>query len=95
MDERMEELLEQCLFERMQVAYTLVMEENPQLKEIVHEVAMLSREVENAAIGEESRNLINKFLSLSKESDYEYQRYLYIQGCKDCVAFLRGFGVIK
>jgi len=43
----------------------------------------------------ESKELMKQFLSLSSEADYEYQRYLYIQGARDCVAILRELGVIK
>ncbi len=96
MDEKVMELLEQCLFERTQVAYKQMMEAHPQLKEIAHKAAALSEEIEHStAMDAESKELMMRFLSLSSEADYEYQRYLYIQGAKDCVAVLRELGVIK
>lgn len=95
-DEKILELLEQCLFERTQVAYTQMREEHPQLKKITQEAAVLSGEIERSTIlNAEGRSLVQRFLSLSKEADYEYQKYLYIQGAKDCVAALRELGVIK
>ena len=95
-DEKMLELLEQCLFERIQAAYEQMMEAYPRLKEIIREAAVLSEEIEqNAAVDTESKELMKRFLSLSKEADYEYQKYLYIQGAKDCVTALRELGVIK
>jgi len=45
MDEKVKELLEQCLFERAQVAYEQMMEAHPNLKEITHNAAMLSEEL--------------------------------------------------
>lgn len=96
MDEKVKELLEQCLFERAQVAYKQMMETHPRLKEIAHKAAALSEEIEHStAMDAESKELMMRFLSLSSEADYEYQRYLYIQGAKDCVAVLQELGVIK
>ncbi|HML36184.1 MAG TPA: hypothetical protein PKA19_02000 [Bacillota bacterium] len=96
MDEKVKELLEQCLFERAQVVYELMMEAHPHLKEIAHKAAMLSEKIEHSTVMEaESKELMKRFLSLSSEADYEFQRYLYIQGAKDCVAILRELGVIK
>ncbi len=96
MDEKIRELMEQYLFERAQAAYEQMLEANPRLREIVHESAALSGEIENnTAIDAESKALVQRFLSLSSDADYEYQRYLYIQGAKDCVAVLRELGVIK
>lgn len=96
MDEKILELLEQCFFERTQVAYEQMMGTRPRLKEAAHEAAVLSEEIEqNTGMDTESKGLIKRFLSLSKEADYEYQKYLYIQGAKDCVAAFRELGVIK
>jgi hypothetical protein len=96
MDENVKELLEQCLFERAQTAYTQMLEEHPRLKEITRESAALSSDIENSAtMNAEDKALVQRFLSLSSDADYEYQRYLYIQGAKDCVAALRELGVIK
>ncbi|MBR0597655.1 hypothetical protein [Sinanaerobacter chloroacetimidivorans] len=96
MDIKILELLEQSLFERTQVAYERMMADHPRLKETAHEVAGLSEEIEqNKAMDTGSRELMKRFLSLSKEADYEYQKYLYIQGARDCVAILRELGVIK
>jgi len=96
MDKKILELLEQCLFERTQAAYEQMMADHPRLKEIAHKAAVLSEEIEqNTVMDTESKELMERFLSLSKEADYEYQKYLYIQGAKDCVAALRKLGVIK
>lgn len=96
MDEKIKELLEQYLFERTQVAYEQMMEVHPRLKAIVHEAAVLSEEIDQStAMDAESKELMKRFLSLSSEADYEYQRYLYVQGAMDCVAMLRAVGIIK
>ena len=96
MDEKVIELLEQCLFERTQAIYEQILESKPQLQEAVREAAVLSGEIERSTIlNAEDRSLVQQFLSLSKEADYEYQKSLYIQGAKDCVAVLRELGVIK
>ncbi len=96
MDEKTRELLEQSLFERAQVAYEQMLEANPRLKELTQEAAALSGDIEHStAINAESKELMQRFLALSAEADYEYQKYLYIQGAKDCVAMLRELGVIK
>jgi len=95
MDKRIKELLEQCLFERVQVAYEQMMEAHPKLKEIAHKAAVLSEEIEYSTnMDAESKALMKRFLSLSSEVDYEYQNYLYIQGVRDCVAILRELGII-
>lgn len=96
MDEKIVELLEQCLFERVQVAYEQMMESHPTLKETIHETAVLSEEIEqNAAMDTESKELVERYLTVSSEADSEFQKYLYIQGAKDCVAALRELGIIK
>jgi hypothetical protein len=96
MDEKVMELLEQCLFERTQVIYEQILESKPQLREAAKEAALLSEKIEHSiTINAENKELLQQFLSLSSEADYEYQKSLYIQGAKDCVEILRELGVIK
>ena len=96
MDEKVMELLEQCLFERTQVIYEQILESKPQLREAAREAAVLSEKIEHSiTMNAESKEQMQRFLSLSSEADYEYQKSLYIQGAKDCVAMLRELGVIK
>jgi len=59
MDEKVMELLEQCLFERAQVAYEQMMEAYPHLKEITHKAAVRSEEIEHSISMEaESKELM-------------------------------------
>ena len=96
MDERITELLEQCIAERSQIAFMEMREAHPRLDALVEELVALSQEVENyTGIDAESKELVQRYLSKAAEADSEFQKYLYIQGARDCVALLRGLGVIK
>lgn len=96
MNKKVRELLEQFLFERTQVAYTQMLEECPKLKDTVHEAVEIREEIENStAMDERSKELVRRYIDAYMGADYDYQRYLYIQGAKDCAAALRELGVIK
>lgn len=96
MDERIKELLEQTIAERAQIAFAQMREADPRLDAQVTEVVALSEEVEHCTgISEESRELVQRFLTQSSNVDSEFQKYLYIQGAKDCVEILRELGAIR
>ena len=96
MDEKVRELLEQSLFERAQIAFAQMRQADPRLNGLVEEVIALSEEVEHyAGMDVNARDLVQRFLSKSADMDSEFQKYLYIQGARDCVAMLRELGVIK
>ncbi|MGI6402881.1 MAG: hypothetical protein ACOX0K_01385 [Oscillospiraceae bacterium] len=96
MDERVMELLSQSIDERVQIAFAAMRQSDPQLDAMVEELVILSQEVENhTGISEDSKGLVQRYLSKAAETDSALQKYLYIQGAKDCVALLRELGVIK
>lgn len=96
MDEKIKELLEQSFVERSQIAFARMREAIPRFDRLVNELVSLSEEVEHSAgITDEARELMRQFLSRSSEADAEFQKYLYIQGARDCVEMLRELGVIR
>lgn len=96
MDDKIRELLESGIVERAQTAFIQMRESDPRLDALVKEVVTLSEEVEHCAgISEDDMTLVQRFLSKSSEVDSEFQKYLYIQGAKDCVEMLRELGVIQ
>ncbi|MEA5040257.1 hypothetical protein SDC9_64481 [bioreactor metagenome] len=96
MDDKIKELLEQGIVERSQITFAQMREAIPRFDVLVNELVSLSEEVEHCAgITEEARDLVRRFLSRSSEVDAEFQKYLYIQGARDCVEMLRGLGMIR
>lgn len=96
MDKKTKELLEQGIVERSQLAFAQMREDVPRFDALVKELSALSEEVEHSeAITEEAREQVHQFLSRSGEVEAEFERYLYIQGARDCVEMLRGLGVIQ
>ena len=96
MDDEVKELLEQGIVERAQIAFVQMRQENPRLDELWKGTTDLSDEVEHCAgMDEETKTLVQRFLSQSANVDSEFQKYLYIQGARDCVEILREFGVIQ
>jgi len=96
MDDKVRELLEQGMVERAQIAFAQMRQENPRLDELVKDTVKLSDEVEHCAgMDEETKTLVQRFLSQSANMDSEFQKYLYIQGARDCVEILRELGVIQ
>ncbi len=95
-DKEIMELLEQSIAERAQIAFMEMREAHPQLDALVEELVALSQEVENhTGIAAKDKELVQRYLSRAAEVDSEFQKHLYIQGAKDCVALLRELGVIK
>lgn len=96
MDERIKELLEQTIVERAQIAFAQMRDTDPRLDALVTEVVALSEEVERCTgLSEDARALVQRFLTQSSNVDSEFQKYLYIQGARDCVEILRELGVIQ
>lgn len=96
MDEKTKEILEQGIVERSQIAFVRMRKAVPRFDALVKEVVALSEEVEHCAgISPAAREQVRQFLSRSSEVDAEFQKYLYIQGAKDCVEMLRELGVIR
>jgi hypothetical protein len=96
MDDKIKELLEQGFVERSQIAFARMREAVPRFDDLVNELVSLSEEVEHCAgILEGAREQVRQFLSRSSEVDAEFQKYLYIQGTRDCVEMLRELGIIR
>ncbi len=96
MDKEIMELLEQSIAERSQIAFMEMREAHPRLDALVEELVALSQKVENHTdISAGNKELIQRYLSRAAEADSKFQKYLYIQGARDCVALLRELGVIK
>ena len=96
MEKELKELLEQSIEERAQIIFLQIRQFAPQLNEKVKKVAKLSTKVEHCdGISEEAKALIQRFMSESVEADAEFQKFLYIQGARDCVTILRELKVIK
>lgn len=96
MDKEIMKLLEQSIAERAQIAFIEMRETHPRLDALVEELVALSQEVENhTGIAAKDKELVQRYLYRAAEVDSEFQKHLYIQGARDCVALLRELGVIK
>ncbi len=96
MDEKLLDLLDMALAERFQLSYASMREEEPQTEKLILQLIEISESIQNSStIRQEDKKLIDEYLSLNTEVEAKTQQYLYIQGAKDCVAVLRGLGIIK
>ena len=96
MDEKLLDLLDMALAERFQLAYFALRESDPQAEELAQALITLSESILNdPKICEHTKDDIIQYLEGNSELDAKIQKDLYIQGTKDCVAVLRGLGVIK
>lgn len=94
MDERLMDMVEAALAERFGLAQTAMQEELQ--RDTVKSLADLSQEIENhPGVSSDAKELIQQFLIADFQNNAHFERYLYIQGAKDCVAVLRELGVIK
>ena len=96
MDEKLLDLLDLALAERFQLSYASMRQEEPQAEKLVTLLIELSENIQNSStIGQEDKKMIDEYLATSAEMEDKLQRYLYIQGAKECVTVLRELGVIK
>lgn len=96
MDEKLLDLLDMALAERFQLSYASMREEEPQTEKLILQLIEISESIQNSStIRQEDKKLIDEYLSLNTEVEAKTKQYLYIQGAKDCVAVLRGLGIIK
>ncbi|WP_097015358.1 hypothetical protein [Anaerocolumna aminovalerica] len=96
MDEKLMDLLDMALAERFQLAYFALRESDPQAEELAQELITLSEDIQNSSkINQSIKDRINYYVNENSEMEVKFQKYLYIQGAKDCVAVLRELGVIK
>lgn len=96
LDEKLLDLLDMALAERFQLSYASMRQEEPQTEKLILQLIEISESIQNSpTIRQEDKKLIDEYLSVNTEIEAKTQQYLYIQGAKDCVAVLRGLGVIK
>lgn len=96
MDEKLMDLLDMALAERFQLAYFAMRESDPQSEELARELLELSASIQNSAeIPQRTKDRIDNYLTENSDMEVKFQKHLYIQGAKDCVAVLRELGVIK
>jgi uncharacterized membrane protein affecting hemolysin expression len=96
MDEKLIDLLDMVLAERLQLAYFALRESDPQAEELAQELITLSEAIQNSpALRQEDKKRIDEYLSAHTELEAKIQQHLYIQGAKDCVVMLRELGIIR
>lgn len=96
MDKKLRELLETVLAERFELAFVRMREESPADADAVAELVRLSDAVEHhPGVSREARELVREFLSADADNNTRFQKYLYIQGAKDCAAALKELDLIK
>ena len=96
MDEKLMDLLDMALAERFQLAYSAMRESDPRSEELARELLELSASIQNSTeITQHTKDRIDDYLTENSDMEVTFQKHLYIQGAKDCVAVLRELGVIK
>ena len=96
MDEKLMDLLDMALAERFQLAYSAMRESDPRAEELARELLELSASIQNSTeITQHTKDRIDDYLTENSDMEVKFQKHLYIQGAKDCVAVLRELGVIQ
>jgi len=96
LDEKLLDLLDMTLAERFQLAYAALRESDPQSENLAQELMSLSDSIRDSTeISQGTKDRIECYLSQNSDLEVAFQKHLYIQGAKDCVAVLRELGVIK
>ncbi len=96
LDEKLLDLLDMALAERFQLAYAALRESDPQSENLAQELVSLSDSIrESTEISQGTKDRIECYLSQNSDLEVAFQKHLYIQGAKDCVAVLRELGVIQ
>ena len=89
MDEKLLDLLDMALAERFQLAYSAMRESDPQSEKLVQELLELSASIQNSAeITQHTKDRLDNYLTENSDMEVKFQKHLYIQGAKDCVAVL-------
>lgn len=96
MDKKVQDLVDMALAERFSIAFAAMQAESRVDAEQVKRLVQLSEQVEkHSDISKEAKELVQEYLQTDSENNDRFQKYLYLQGAKDCVAVLRELGVIK
>ena len=96
MNEKLRELLEMALAERFDLAYAKMLEGDPVDADAALRLVRLSDELEHhPGISEDARKVLNAFHTADSDNNAQFQKYLYVQGAKDCVGVLRELDLIK
>lgn len=96
MDEKLQDLVDMMLVERFGLAELAMKEENNDASEQIATLIALSEQIEHhPGISDDARAVVQEFLVLDSNYDAQFQKHLYMQGAKDCVAILRELGVIR
>ncbi len=71
-------------------------ESDPRSEELARELLELSASIQNSTeITQHTKDRIDDYLTENSDMEVKFQKHLYIQGAKDCVAVLRELGVIQ
>ncbi|HZJ83404.1 MAG TPA: hypothetical protein VFD57_06315 [Clostridia bacterium] len=89
------EVLEDALVERLEMAYFKLIEENEEIKEAVESIKIISRDLyDNKDIPLEVKRQIEDYKDISNFIDRELQEFIYIEGIKDSIKFLKALGIL-
>ncbi|SHE61431.1 hypothetical protein SAMN02745784_01246 [Tissierella praeacuta DSM 18095] len=89
------EILEDAICERLEVAYFELIKENEELKESIETVKELGTKLyENKDIPKEVRRQIEDYEEISNFIEGEMQKFIYMEGIKDCIKLLKLIGIL-
>lgn len=96
MDKKLQDLVDMALAERFgQVAQAMKEKGCIDAGQLDRLVALSEQVEQHPGISEDAKAVVQKFLSLDFDNNAQFQKYLYIQGAKDCVEVLRELGIIR
>lgn len=91
-----EEIIDMIVGELTQRALSRQREEDENLNQLILRQAHLSTLIEKQLdrFGESDKQIIQEYLELSLEIQGFQEKYLYLQGAKDCIRLLKDLGAL-
>ncbi|MBU5426972.1 hypothetical protein KQI41_11165 [Tissierella pigra] len=90
------EILEDAIYERLELAYFELIKEDEEVKESVEAVKELGIKLcENRDIPREVKRQIEDYKDISYFIEREMQKFIYMEGIKDCLKLLIKLGMLR
>ncbi len=93
--EHIMEILENAVCDRLEIVYFALIKENEEVRKCVETVKELSTKLyESTNIPREVRRQIEDYEEISNFIEGEMQKFIYMEGIKDCIKLLKLIGIL-
>lgn len=89
------EILEDAICERLEIVYFELIKQNEEVKESIEAVKELGTKLyENKDISREVKRQIEDYEEISNFIEGEMQKFIYMEGIRDCIKLLKLLGIL-